>query len=85
MTVFLGDKRKFAVEVGDWDGAALCRVDLWVAGLIPAQFWREKHLLKHPEHAGKVFLVETRVSEFAGILDDLVAVLERDGDTSVVS
>jgi hypothetical protein len=32
VTVFFGDKRRFAVEVGDWDGPALRRVDLWAAG-----------------------------------------------------
>ncbi|GAA3019266.1 hypothetical protein [Streptosporangium longisporum] len=31
MAELLGDKRRFAVEVGDWDGPALRRVDLWVA------------------------------------------------------
>ena len=31
MTVLLGDKNRFAAEVGDWDNA-LCRVDLWTAG-----------------------------------------------------
>ncbi|GAA1268070.1 hypothetical protein Psi02_09970 [Planotetraspora silvatica] len=32
MAVLLGDKHRFGVEVGDWDGPALRRVDLWVAG-----------------------------------------------------
>jgi hypothetical protein len=31
VVVFFGDKRTFAVEVGDWVGSALRRVDLWVA------------------------------------------------------
>ncbi|WP_407917142.1 hypothetical protein [Kitasatospora sp. NE20-6] len=31
MTVVLGDKHTFAVEVGAWDHS-LCRVDLWAAG-----------------------------------------------------
>jgi hypothetical protein len=163
MAVLLGDKRRFAVEVGDWDGPALRRVDLWAAdqwltcddnaafvpqfrhsvkgtavrvcaghgsplpfaGLSPAathrrfvaatgnddellreqfwifhwgpttdnllafhfrdgdelvltfQFWREEHLLKHPGHAGAVFVVEIQAAEFAGILEDLIANLDR--------
>ncbi|WP_034262783.1 hypothetical protein [Actinospica robiniae] len=32
MTVFLGDRGGFAVEVGEWAGPALRRVDLWAAG-----------------------------------------------------
>ncbi|GII28446.1 hypothetical protein [Planotetraspora mira] len=31
MAVLLGDKHRFAVEVGEWVGPALRRVDLWVA------------------------------------------------------
>jgi hypothetical protein len=31
MTVFFGDRRRFAVEVGDWAGPAVRRVDLWAA------------------------------------------------------
>ena len=31
MTVLLGDKGRFAAEVGEWDHA-LCRVDLWAGG-----------------------------------------------------
>jgi len=31
MTVVLGDRRRFAVEVGAWAGPALRRVDLWAA------------------------------------------------------
>ncbi|MFI6082566.1 hypothetical protein ACIBBB_16580 [Streptomyces sp. NPDC051217] len=31
MTVLLGDKDRFAAEVGEWDHA-LRRVDLWAAG-----------------------------------------------------
>ncbi|KOT78381.1 hypothetical protein ADK70_34400 [Streptomyces rimosus subsp. pseudoverticillatus] len=162
----MGDKNRFAAEVGEWDGA-LCRVDLWAAGkwltcddnssfvgqfrrdvldtaawlrsgqgsalpfdglspeathrrlmhragaddeteaeyelrsrfrvlswgpttdnvtahlfrdadrlILTFQFWREKHLLKHPEDAGEVFVAETPVVEFVGILDDLVAALD---------
>lgn len=162
MAVLLGDKHRFAVEVGDWVDPALRRVDLWAAdqwltcddnlayvkqfrhavtgtavwvrsghgsplpfeGLSPAathrrlsagigdyeedheqfwifnrwgpttdnvqaflfrdgdhlvitlQFWRERHLAKHPEHAGTVFAVEIQAAQFAGILEDLVAVLD---------
>jgi hypothetical protein len=165
VAVFLGDKRRFAVEVGDWVDPALRRVNLWAAdqwltcddnlayvkqfrravedtaiwarsghgsplpfaNLSPAtthrrlvagtgndeedyelrmqfqifdgwgpttdnllaflfhdrdhlvitlQFWREEHLLKHPEHAETVFAVEIQAAEFAGILKDLAAVLD---------
>ncbi|MEU0957060.1 hypothetical protein ABZ353_32740 [Streptomyces niveus] len=31
MAVLLGDKHRFAAEVGEWDDT-LCRVDLWAAG-----------------------------------------------------
>lgn len=166
MTVILGDKHRFAAEVGEWD-QALCQVNLWAAGqwltcddnmafikqfrravldttawlrsgngspvtfdglspeathrrlmlragaddeteadyefrsrfgaldwgpptdnvtvhlfrdgdclVITLQFWREEHLIKHPEHAGKVFVVEIPTAEFVGILEDLVAVLD---------
>jgi hypothetical protein len=166
---FFGDKRRFAVEVGDWAGPALRRVDLWAAGqwltcddnmafvrqfrravadtatwlragrgtalpfpAMPAaaahqrlvagtgrededdalrrryrffdcwgpttdnveafafrdgdhleitwQFWREGHLLKHPEHAGTVFTLEIQAAELAGLLEDLVAALGRGGE-----
>ncbi|GAA4227533.1 hypothetical protein GCM10022254_15440 [Actinomadura meridiana] len=39
------------------------------------EFWREEHLRKHPEHAGTVLVAVLSVDEFAGILDQLVAVL----------
>lgn len=32
MADFFGDKRRFAAEVGRWEGPALRQVDLWVAG-----------------------------------------------------
>jgi hypothetical protein len=48
------------------------------------QFWREEHLLKHPGHAGAVFVVENQAAEFAGILKDLVAVLDRGQDLPVI-
>jgi ribosomal protein S10 len=44
--------------------------------VITLQFWRERHLMKHPEHVGKVFTAEIQAAEFAGILDDLLAVLD---------
>ncbi|TYB68460.1 hypothetical protein FXF51_11485 [Nonomuraea sp. PA05] len=163
MAGLLGDKHRFAVEVGDWDGSALRRVDLWVAdqwltcddnmtfvkqfrhyvertavgvrfgeiaaepfaGLSPAathrrllagvrhgeqeyerfgffgrwgwgpttdnvtsflwrdedrmvittEFWRERHLLTHPEHAGTVFAAELPTAEFMAILEETVAAL----------
>jgi hypothetical protein len=31
MSTILGDKHKFATEVGEWDHE-LCRVDIWAAG-----------------------------------------------------
>ncbi|MFJ8827666.1 hypothetical protein ACIREE_38740 [Streptomyces sp. NPDC102467] len=166
MTVLLGDKNRFAAEVGAWDNA-LRRVDLWAAGkwltcddnsvfvgqfrqdvldtaawmrsgqgsplpfdglspqathrrlmrragaddeteadfalrsqfrflnwgpttdnvtahlfrdanrlALTLQFWREEHLIKHPEHAGEVFVAEIPTMEFVGILEGLVAVLD---------
>lgn len=162
MTVLLGDKRRFAAEVGEWDHG-LCRVDLWAAGqwltcddnmayvqqfrravlntaawlrsghgspspfvglsseaahrrlmvladddelrsrfqvlnwgpttdnviahlfrdgerlLLTAQFWREDHLLKHPEHADEVFTAEIPAVEFIGILEDLAASVANQG------
>jgi hypothetical protein len=158
----LGDKHRFAVEVGGWDSPELRRVDLWAAdqwltcddnvayvpqfrgavretavwvrsghvpfvGLSPSvthrrlvavtvddeeeyelrrqfqifdrwgpttdnlltflfrdgdhlvitlQFWRERYLLERPEHVGTVFAVEIQAAEFAGILEDLVAILD---------
>lgn len=44
------------------------------------QFWREEHLLRHPEHAGTVFTLEIGAAELAGLLEGLVAVLDRDGE-----
>ncbi|HVK23051.1 MAG TPA: hypothetical protein VM677_16960 [Actinokineospora sp.] len=40
------------------------------------EFWREAHLLAHPEHVEAVFAVEIEAAEFVGILDDLVAALD---------
>jgi hypothetical protein len=44
--------------------------------VITLQFWREEHVNKHPEHASKVFVVEIATTEFVGILENLVAVLD---------
>jgi len=44
--------------------------------VLTLQFWRDAHLIKHPEHAGAVFVAETPTAEFVGILEDLVAVLD---------
>jgi hypothetical protein len=170
MTVLLGDKNRFAAEVGEWEHS-LRRVDLWAAGqwltcddnmafvgqfrsdvvdavawlrsgavpplpfdgLSPAathrrlmhragaddeteeeyrfrgrfrvlswgpttdnvtahlfrnadrlvltvQFRREEHLVRHPDHAGKVFVAEVPAEEFVGILEDLAAVLDGSQD-----
>ncbi len=165
VAVFLGDKSRLAAEVGDWDGPALRRVDLWAAGQwltcddnmafvrqfrrdvagtaawlraghgeglpfaglsaaaahrrlvagagdeeeddalrrrfrafdgwgptvdnvvaflfrhgerleVTWQFWREEHLLRHPEHTGAVFTIEVGAAELAGLLENLVAVLD---------
>lgn len=160
MAVLLGDKRMFAVEVGDWEGSALRRVDLWAAdqwltcddnsgyvpafrravsntadavraghgsalpftGLSPAathrrflaattdedalfreQFWifygwgpttdnltaflfRDgdnltltfKFWREHDPRCGEVFVAEFQAGAFAGVLDELVAILGRD-------
>ncbi|QKW23423.1 hypothetical protein HUT16_33930 [Kitasatospora sp. NA04385] len=40
------------------------------------QFWREDHLLRHPEHAGRVFTVELPTAEFVGLLDRARAALD---------
>lgn len=161
MAGLLGDKNRFAVELGAWDGQALRRVDLWTAGqwltcddnmayvdqfrhyvartaagvrsghvparpfaglspaathrrllaeimdgeqeheqfgffgrwgwgpttdnvtsflwrdednlVITVEFWREAHLLKHPEHAGTVFVAELPAAELAVILEEVAA------------
>ncbi|MEV4943853.1 hypothetical protein [Streptomyces zaomyceticus] len=46
--------------------------------VITCEFWREEHLLAHPEHAGRVFVVETAAHEFVMILENLVALLDSD-------
>ncbi|MFG1947995.1 hypothetical protein [Nonomuraea sp. NPDC048826] len=161
MAGLLGDKRRFAVEVGDGDGSALRRVDLWIAGqwvtcednmvfvkqfrssvtrtaagirsaedrappfvglppasmhrrlqagdgeqeyerfgffhrwgwgpttdnvtsflwrdgvrlVITLEFWRESHLLTHPEHAETVFVARLPAAEFVEILEETVTIL----------
>ncbi|MFE2598722.1 hypothetical protein ACFXCZ_19845 [Streptomyces sp. NPDC059396] len=44
--------------------------------VITLEFWRQEHLLNHPEDAGAVFVAEIPMEEFAGILDGIVAVLD---------
>ncbi|MFJ9647650.1 hypothetical protein [Streptomyces sp. NPDC101206] len=39
------------------------------------EFWREEHLLSHPEDAGAVFVAELPAEEFVGILEGIAAVL----------
>ncbi len=43
--------------------------------VITLQFWREAHLLDHPEHVGRVFEVKIEPAEFAGILESLGSAL----------
>ncbi|GFN02423.1 hypothetical protein Smic_09790 [Streptomyces microflavus] len=44
--------------------------------VITLEFWREEHLLNHPEDAGTVFVVEIPAEEFVGILDRIAAALD---------
>ncbi|MGW1269163.1 hypothetical protein [Streptomyces sp. NPDC002491] len=44
--------------------------------VITLEFWRQEHLLDHPEDAGEVFVAEIAMDEFLGILDGVVAVLD---------
>lgn len=44
--------------------------------VITLEFWREEHLLNHPEDVGAVFVVEVPVEEFAGILDSIASALD---------
>ncbi|MEY9842879.1 hypothetical protein [Streptacidiphilus sp. EB103A] len=44
--------------------------------VLTAQFRREEHLFKHPEHVGKVFATEVPTEEFVGILEGLTAALD---------
>ncbi|APS17514.1 hypothetical protein TK78_00090 [Streptomyces sp. Tue 6075] len=43
--------------------------------VITLSFWREEHLLSHPEDAGTVFVVEIPAKEFVGILEGIAAAL----------
>lgn len=43
--------------------------------VITFQFWRQAHLLNHPDHAGRVFAVEIELAEFTGILEGLGSAL----------
>lgn len=45
--------------------------------VITLEFWREEHLRAHAEHVGEVFVIEIQATEFAGILEDLVAALDQ--------
>ncbi|MGW5265463.1 hypothetical protein ACWEQG_31205 [Microbispora sp. NPDC004025] len=62
------------------------RIQGHVTGRPPAQdepvitfdFWREEHLLEHPEHAGRVLAAELRTGDFIGILDELAEVVGPD-------
>jgi hypothetical protein len=48
--------------------------------VLTLQFRREEHLVRHPDHAGKVFVAEVPTEEFVGILEDLAAVLDDSED-----
>ncbi|MGQ4458417.1 hypothetical protein [[Kitasatospora] papulosa] len=43
--------------------------------VITLSFWREEHLLSHPEDAGAVFVVEIPAEEFNEILEGIAAAL----------
>ncbi|MFJ6510436.1 hypothetical protein ACIQMO_09360 [Streptomyces sp. NPDC091406] len=44
--------------------------------VITLEFWREEHLLSHPEDAGAVFRVEIPAEEFTAILEGIAAALD---------
>lgn len=44
--------------------------------VITLSFWREEHLLHHPEDAGAVFVVEIPAEEFVGILEGMATALD---------
>jgi hypothetical protein len=50
--------------------------------LITFEFWRERHLCEHPEHAGRVLVAELPAEELGEILDQLVTVLGQDQSRS---
>lgn len=43
--------------------------------VITAEFWRDEHLQRHPEHAGAVFAAEIPAEELATVLQDAAAAL----------
>ncbi|CAM5281952.1 hypothetical protein [Streptomyces atroolivaceus] len=43
--------------------------------VITLEFWREEHLVHHPDDAGAVFGVEVPADEFIGILEGIAAAL----------
>lgn len=45
---------------------------------ITFEFWREEHLLEHPEHRGTVFAAELRTGEFLAILEESAEVVGQD-------
>ncbi|RKE23467.1 hypothetical protein [Streptomyces sp. TLI_171] len=49
--------------------------------VITLEFWREEHLVNHPEDAGAVFVVEIPAQEFAAILEGIAAALGGDRST----
>lgn len=44
--------------------------------VITLSFWREEHLLSHPEDAGAVFTIEIPATEFVGLLEGIAAALD---------
>lgn len=44
--------------------------------VITLEFWREEHLLSHPEDAGAVFVAEIPSHELIGILEGIAAALD---------
>ncbi|WP_157876061.1 hypothetical protein [Peterkaempfera griseoplana] len=44
--------------------------------VLTLQFRREEHLVRHPDHVGKVFVVDVPTEGFVGILEDLASVLD---------
>ncbi|MFI9777370.1 hypothetical protein ACIHCV_22080 [Streptomyces sp. NPDC051956] len=44
--------------------------------VITLEFWREEHLINHPDDAGAVFMVEIPAKEFVGILEGIAAALD---------
>ncbi|MFG2302482.1 hypothetical protein [Actinacidiphila glaucinigra] len=48
--------------------------------VLTVQFWREEHLVRHPDHAGRVIVAEVPAEEFVGILEGLAVVLDASHD-----